>query len=149
MNQIRLTILLLSLFLSANVSFGLSPINKTRFGGTAIKGYDVVSYFEEGKPTKGKKKFAYAYKAEKWRFSDEANLKAFERSPETYIPQYGGYYAWAVSKAYTANIDPTAWKIVDKKLYLNYSKKIKTKWEKNQAENIKKADKNWPGLLAK
>jgi hypothetical protein len=46
-------------------------------------------------------------------------------------------------------IDPNAWKIVDGKLYLNYNKSIKAKWENDIPDNISKADTNWPGLLAK
>jgi hypothetical protein len=48
----------------------------------------------------------------------------------------------------TANIDPVeGWTIVDGKLYLNYNKKIKEKWEKDIPGYIKKADKNWPAVL--
>jgi hypothetical protein len=38
----------------------------------------------------------------------------------------------------TANIDPVeGWKIVDGKLYLNYSRKIQKKWEKDIPGYIK------------
>ena len=39
--------------------------------------------------------------------------------------------------------DPTAWKIVDGKLYLITNKDIKMKWEKDIMGNIKKSDENW------
>jgi len=51
-----------------------------------------------------------------------------------------------VSKGRTASIDPEAWKIVDGKLYLNYSKGVQKKWEQDVPGNIVKADKNWPDL---
>ena len=48
----------------------------------------------------------------------------------------------------TANIDPlNGWKIVDGKLYLNYSKSIQEKWEQDIPGYIQKADANWPGVL--
>ena len=48
----------------------------------------------------------------------------------------------------TANIDPVeGWKIVDGKLYLNYSQEIQNKWEKDTPDYIKKADENWPAVL--
>ncbi|UCE56548.1 MAG: hypothetical protein JSV31_14205 [Desulfobacterales bacterium] len=48
----------------------------------------------------------------------------------------------------TANIDPVeGWKIVDGKLYLNYSREIQKKWEKDILGYIQKADENWPGVL--
>ena len=126
---------------------GAPPVNTTLIGGIAIKGYDPVSYFTDGKAEKGSKKYAYEYNGATWRFSSEENRSRFIENPGKYAPQYGGYCAWAVSEGYTANIDPKAWKIVDGKLYLNYSQKIKARWEENQAENIVKADANWPALL--
>jgi len=52
-----------------------------------------------------------------------------------------------VSRGYTAPIDPAAWTIVDGKLYLNYSLKIRKKWAKDIPGNIVKGDANWPGVL--
>jgi len=57
-----------------------------------------------------------------------------------------GYCAYAVSKGRTASIDPEAWKIVDGKLYLNYTKGVQKKWEQDVPGNIVKADRNWPEL---
>lgn len=79
----------------------------------------------------------------------QQNLELFEDNPRKYIPQYGGYCAWAVSQGYTANIDPNAWRIINEKLYLNYSKSVQEKWEKNTKGNIKQADNIWPDLLKK
>jgi len=48
----------------------------------------------------------------------------------------------------TADIDPVnGWKIVDGKLYLNLSRKIQKKWEKDIPSYIKKANQNWPRVL--
>ena len=48
----------------------------------------------------------------------------------------------------TADIDPeNGWKIVDGKLYLNYSREVQKKWEVDIPGYIEKADKNWPGVL--
>ena len=58
-----------------------------------------------------------------------------------------GYCAWAVSQGYTASTDPDAWKIVDGKLYLNYSAKVQRQWEEDVPGHIAKADDNWPRIL--
>jgi hypothetical protein len=81
-----------------------------------------------------------------WIFASAENRDRFQADPERYAPQYGGYCAYAVSKGHTASIDPKAWTIVDGKLYLNYSKGVKKKWEQDVPGNIVKADKNWPDL---
>ena len=43
--------------------------------------------------------------------------------------------------------DPTVWKIVDGKLYLNCRPEIMREWEKDIPGYIEKANKNWPGVL--
>jgi hypothetical protein len=52
-----------------------------------------------------------------------------------------------VSQGYTASSDPEAWRIVDGKLYLNYSKSVQSTWAQDIPGNIAKAEKNWPGVL--
>ncbi|MGE0882063.1 MAG: YHS domain-containing (seleno)protein [Blastocatellales bacterium] len=126
-------------------SAAVDPINKNIFG-TALKGYDAVAYFKEGKPVKGKDEFRQDWMGAKWYFASAANRDEFARNPEKYAPQFGGYCSWAVAHGYTANIDPEAWKIVDGKLYLNYDKDVQKKWETDIPGFIKKANENWPKL---
>ena len=122
------------------------PVNQNR-KGVAIKGYDPVAYFAEQKPVKGNRRIGYTWQGARWYFSSLENRTRFSESPERFAPQYGGYCAWAVGRNYLAPIDPKAWKIVDDKLYLNYSRSIRSVWLENVAENIRKADANWPGVL--
>ena len=117
------------------------------FFGTAIDGTDPVAYFTEGKPVEGSSDFEYEWNGAKWRFSSAENRDVFAANPEKYAPQYGGYCAWAVSQGYTASTDPEAWKIVDGKLYLNYSKSVQSTWEQDAAGNIAAVDANWPTVL--
>ena len=121
-------------------------VNKT--GDTAIKGYDMVAY-TTGTPAKGDPQFGHAWNGATWHFVSAANRDAFAREPERFAPQFGGYCAWAVSRGYTADVDPEAWKIVDGRLYLNYSKSVQRRWEQDIPGNIQKAQANWPGVLAK
>jgi len=117
--------------------------------GVAVAGYDPVAYFAERKPVKGKAAISYQWKGASWRFSNEKNRDAFKAAPEKYAPQYGGYCAYAVSQGATAKAEPTAWTIVDGKLYLNYDKGVRKSWEDNKASYIKAADKNWPKVLGR
>ena len=81
-----------------------------------------------------------------WRFANAANRDAFAADPEAYAPQFGGYCAWAVSEGYTASTVPEAWRIVDGKLYLNYSRRIQSRWERDIPGNIARGTANWPDL---
>ncbi len=98
-----------------------APVYTGTFSNTAVSGYDTVAYFTQGKPVKGSTEFRTTYNGAEWRFASAANLAKFRANPGRYAPQYGGYCAWAVSQGYTASGDPTVWKVVGGKLYLNYN----------------------------
>jgi len=123
----------------------VDPVNTDR-SGVALKGYDAVAYFKQNKPVKGLAQFSHSWMGATWRFLNAENRDLFAANPQQYAPQFGGYCAWAVSQGYTADIDPDAWKIVDGKLYLNYSKSVQKKWERDLATRIEQANKNWPKL---
>ena len=108
----------------------MTKVNKDE-NGAAIKGYDAVSYFTEMKPMIGKSDFSYEWNGAKWQFTSEKNLDLFKANPGKYAPQYGGYCAYAVSKNMLAPVDPTAWTVVDGKLYLNNSGKVKKMWKED------------------
>jgi len=118
-------------------------INKDK-SGLALKGYDAVAYFNEGKAVEGKKDFEHSWMDATWRFSTAENRDLFAKNPEKYAPQFGGYCAFGVTGGYLAPVDPTAWKVVDNKLYLNYDHEIQKKWSEDIAGNIKKALEKWP-----
>jgi len=125
---------------------GVDPVYKYS-GALALKGYDPVAYFNDGKAVEGSDQFTHAWNGANWRFASPENRDAFAREPEKYAPQFGGYCAWAVSHGYTAKGDPSAWKIVDGKLYLNYNQDVKAKWEQDVPGYISKGDENWPRFL--
>ncbi|WP_423000570.1 YHS domain-containing (seleno)protein [Undibacterium sp. Ji67W] len=132
------------------VSSGLAkepPIYTPTFSNVAVSGYDAVAYFTQQKPVKGDPKFSTEYMGAKWQFSTAENRDKFVKNPEQFAPQYGGYCAWAVAQGWTASGDPTLWKIVNDKLYLNYDKDKQQKWEADIPGNIKKANANWPKVL--
>jgi YHS domain-containing protein len=141
-------ILVMAVFylLTLSPALAIEPINKTS-DGVAIKGYDPVAYFVDRKPVKGSREFEYVWMGAKWHFSSAEHRDLFIKNPEKYALEYGGYCAFAVSRGSTADIDPEAWTIVNGKLYLNLSKKIRDKWSKDIPGNIKKADENWPNIL--
>ena len=80
------------------------------------------------------------------RFSSESNKALFLKDPAQYEPQFGGYCAYGMSNGYKAPIQPEAFTIVDNKLYLNYSLKVKEMWLKDQAARIEKANRTWEKL---
>ncbi|AEE49783.1 YHS domain-containing (seleno)protein [Haliscomenobacter hydrossis] len=110
----------------------------------AVQGYDLVAYFEDHKPVKGSEEFTFKYETATYHFASKAHLNTFKKNPEKYLPEYGGFCAYGVSRGYAVGVDPDAWSIVDGKLYLNYSLKVQKTWSEDKPGYIKKADQNWP-----
>jgi len=132
---------------SPNTAFSKSPVYSSYFGNIAINGTDTVAYFTEGKAIDGSPEFTYQWNDANWQFSTAKNRDTFAANPKKYAPQFGGYCAWAVSQGYTASTIPEAWTIVDGKLYLNYSRTVRSQWSEDIPGNITKAEQNWPRVL--
>ena len=116
--------------------------------GVAIRGYDPVAYFADGRPVPGRPEIAYTWNGAAWHFASAANRDRFAAEPARYAPAYGGHCAWAAAEGYLAPIDPQAWKIVDGRLFLNYDRSVQRRWERDIPGNISRGDRNWPRLAA-
>ncbi len=119
--------------------------------GVVAKGYDVVSYFEN-KAVQGSEEFSTKHDGVSFYFSSKKNLELFQKDPKKYIPQYGGFCAYAMgAKGSKVSINPETFEIREGKLYLFYNKgKTNTLdlWTKEGAEQLKvKADKNWAKIV--
>ena len=135
---------LLSLLLTG-VASADSPIAAVNTeNGWAIKGYDPVAYFTTGKPTPGTAQFTTTYKGAAYRFASAENRARFIAAPEKFVPQYGGYCAYAIALNQIADIEPDQWAIVNDKLYLNNGFLAQTLWSFDKSGNITRGDRNWP-----
>ncbi len=121
---------------------GMKTVNTTA-ENVAVSGFDTIAYFTAQQAVEGNPQFSFIWNGAKWYFSSAENMEKFKAAPENYAPQFGGYCAFAVSKGYTADGDPNAWKIVDGKLYLNYNQKVKEMWEAEEQKRIEDGKKNW------
>jgi len=121
--------------------------------GYIANGYDVVAYFENN-AIEGNKKFTAGFEGVKYKFSSQKNLFIFKHNPEKYIPQYGGYCAYAIAvKSDKVSINPKTFEIRDGKLYLFYNawgtNTLKAWQKENTAALLNKADKNWEAIKTK
>ncbi len=128
----------------------LSPISQAQEvntkRGVAVKGYDVVAYFD-GQPQKGDKAFELSHEGVTYRFTSAANAKRFKADPQAYLPQYGGYCAYAIAlNGKKVDIDPETFEIRDGKLYLFYNawgNNTLKKWLEDPEGLKAQADENW------
>jgi YHS domain-containing protein len=112
--------------------------------GLALKGYDPVAYFTDGKPIEGSPAINYQWHGATYRFTTAEHRDVFMANPERYAPQFGGYCAFAVSRGTTADGDPFQWAVVDKKLYVNNNAIAAKLWSQDRLGNIKAGSTNWP-----
>ena len=129
----------LTLFFS-HFGFAADPVNSSTFGSVAIDGFDTVAYWTENRAVEGEKKFTYKYKDAKWRFASKANMELFAANPDKYLPEYGGYCAWAMSDDKLASVDGEAWTMFEGKLYLNYNKRVMKDWREQKPKFIGEAN---------
>ena len=118
-------------------------INADPYGKIVLQGYDPVAFHTIGKAVKSNPKISAEYRGYKYLFSSEANKAKFVEEAEKYLPAYGGYCAYGVSRGVLFPVEIDTWEIVDGRLVLQYSLDIKQKFEKDKDENILKANDNW------
>jgi YHS domain-containing protein len=117
--------------------------------GLALRGYDPVSYFTDGKPILGDYTITASYEGAIYRFTSEEHKALFVKEPTKYLPQYGGFCAFGTARGVKVDGDPTVWKIVDNKLYLNLAPPVAARWNQDIAGYIKAANEKWPELRDK
>lgn len=143
--------ILLFIFCISNIYSQNTDYNTKK--GFAAEGYDVVAYFSN-EAKEGSKSFVSEFDGVRFKFSSKENLELFNKNPKKYIPQYGGYCAYAVAlKGSKASINPEAFLIDDGKLYLFYDAwgtNTLELWKKeNPAVLTEKANNNWNDIKSK
>ncbi|HEU4662063.1 MAG TPA: YHS domain-containing (seleno)protein [Pseudolabrys sp.] len=114
----------------------------------AIKGYDPVAYFTDGKPTPGLPEFEYVWDERRYRFASAKHRDLFKADPVHYAPQFGNYCAMALALNQVVVANPENWLISDGKLYV-FGKPAPdgpALFQKDLANNIAKANHNRPIL---
>jgi hypothetical protein len=128
-------------------AIGSSLVSQPSFGAEiplAIKGYDPVAYFTDGKPVRGLPEFEHVWDEHRYRFASAANRDAFKADPVHYAPQFGNYCAMALSKGEIVVADPENWLVSDGKLYV-FGKPAPAGpalFQKDLAGNVVKANQN-------
>jgi len=111
-----------------------------------LKGYDPVSYFEDGKPMLGSREHWYGFDDVIYTFRSANHRTKFVANPERYAPQFAAYCAGGISKGYKVEPDPEAWLIANGKLFVFQYKDRVPMFRETIGEVETKARENWPKL---
>lgn len=114
--------------------------------GVAIEGFSPVSYFD-GKVERGAALFAVEHNGITYYLTGEDQVSKFRRTPERFVPAYGGWCAFGMSVSDKFPIDPAAYKIVNDKLLLflnNSGVNALDLWNQGEQRGLlEKADAHW------
>lgn len=66
-------------------SINIIAVGKSQLPAIAIKGYDTVAYFKNGKALQGKESFSFQWHGMTWYFLNKENRDLFEKNPENML----------------------------------------------------------------
>jgi YHS domain-containing protein len=116
--------------------------------GVGLGGLDPVSY-TRGEPAEGSEQHAASHGGATYWFASADTRTAFEADRAKLAPGYGGYCAFAAAQNRLSTADPRAFMIFEGQLLVFTNADYKAQFEADPAANKRKADANWPGLVAK
>ena len=111
--------------------------------GVILKGYDPVAYLTRHQAVKGNPAIQTRFGGAIYYFVSVADKVAFRKNPSRYVPQYGGFCAYHMSKGELKDSDPAAFIIYKGKLYVCSGADSAKEFRSNIDENIRKADDHW------
>jgi len=115
-----------------------------------LYGYDAVGYFKQGEALKGDPAIKAEHLSVTWRFASEANRVEFLKSPEKYMPQFGGYCSNGINYAIPGGGGgmPNSWRIYRGKLYVFGGQASRDHFEMDTELNLKRAHHYWNDEIA-
>ena len=117
--------------------------------GVAIGGYDPVPYFKTHQAVQGTPAYAFSYHGSIFHFANQLDRAVFAANPSAFAPQYNGFCTFGVAEGAKVASNPKAFRVVDGKLYLQYSDAVSSQFDRDVAGNLRKAEINWPDVQTK
>jgi hypothetical protein len=139
----RLTSLLVLVVAAASAVAGELPRIHTSADQVAIKGYDAVAYFTEGRATQGDPAFQTEWEGARWMFANAHHRDLFISDPDRYAPVFPGYCTMSMSMDVVYAANPELWTIVDGRLYMTGGPAGLEKLREAPREPIAKATENY------
>ncbi len=142
---------LASTFLVAPTAFAIDEYNVSKGTtvdgqGVAFRGNDLVAIANGLGIVPGQAEHTHVHDGVAYYFASEATMNRFAASPESFVPQYGGYCTLGVALGKKLDGSPRFADIVDGKLYIFLNAAVFEAYKKDKAGVLANAAKNWPGI---
>jgi YHS domain-containing protein len=110
-----------------------------------LEGHDAVAYFTQNDAVKGDAAITLQLHGVTWRFATEANRSEFQRAPDKYLPQFGGYCSNGINYAipWGGGGGPHTWRIYRGRLYVFGGQASRDHFEMDTERNLALAHKYW------
>jgi YHS domain-containing protein len=115
-----------------------------------LLGYDAVAYFTQNAAVKGDPNIKLEHLGVTYRFASHANRAEFQKNPEKYMPQFGGFCANGINYAvpWGAGGGPNTWRIYRGKLYVFGGQSSRDHFEMDTERNLQLAHQLWNDEIA-
>ena len=115
-----------------------------------LMGHDAVAYFTQNEAVKGDPAIKAEHLGVTWRFASEANKAEFLKSPDKYMPQFGGFCSNGINYAvpWGAGGGPDTWRIYRGKLYVFGGQASRDHFEMDTERNLQLAHRYWNEEIA-
>ena len=110
-----------------------------------FEGHDAVAYFTQNSAVRGDPAIKLEHKGVTYRFASETNKAEFQRAPEKYMPQFGGFCSNGINYAvpWGSGGGPNTWRIYRGKLYVFGGQSSRDQFEIETEKNLERAHKYW------
>ena len=114
-----------------------------------LHGVDAVALTSLGAVAEGEATYTITHDGGAYYFASQESADTFSADPEAYLPQYGGYCAFAVALGKKFDGDPMFADIVDGKLYLFVNDAVFQRYLADKEGTLAKAADVWPTIRHK
>lgn len=151
MKTIKIALAAVALLAATTMNAQDKKANNIDNSNIALQGYSPVSYLDLGLAQRGNKEFKSEYNKVIYYFTSADQKKTFDRNPQKYMPQYGGFCAFGTYAGAKFRVDPNKFIVKDGKYYLflnNVELDAMELWlAENDHNKLKStADANWAKL---
>ena len=114
--------------------------------GLGVHGIDTVVLSTLNAVAPGDAALAVVHDGVTYYFSSQITADLFKADPVKYLPQYGGFCAYAVALGKKLDGDPRYADIVDGKLYLFVNAAVFARYQADKDSTLRTAEEKWPDI---